>query len=395
MDAGEIFEGKYRIDGQLGVGGQSRVFRAEELTTGRRVAIKVLGTSGDGVRFIREGRVVSRLANPHTVRLIEFGRSAAGPFFLVYEFVAGEDLAHVVRREGAMQWARVARLVDQVLQALAEAHELGIVHRDIKPSNIMLAPGGEAKLLDFGIARLDDTDSSGITETGEVLGTPRYVSPEALAGERVTAQADVYAVGLVAWELVAGRPANDARFGADIVLMHLDPTPYRLPADLDIPIEAKRWIMHLCEKDPKRRPRDANEALAALHEFEAPPAPLVTMNESPVDRSADDGVTRMLAASEIETTGEQTRVVPFEPTPDLDPTDPDPWRPTELEPSMSPEVAQAPPPQPASTGIPRQVPDRPRQTTVSAPSNETATLRPFVVVAVVLAMLAMLWLALR
>lgn len=267
MNPGDIFHEKYRIDGHLGSGGQSSVFRAEEIETGRRVAIKLMHDSGHGVRFIREGRVVSKLAGPHVVRLLEFDRAPSGQFFMVFEFIAGDNLAKLARAEAPLPWARVARLVRQILDALAEAHELGIVHRDIKPSNIMLAPGEEVRVLDFGVAKLSEGEQQAITQTGEVLGTPRYVAPEALRGDEVTPRADVYAVGLVAWELLAGRPANDERHSADIVLRHLDDAPYRLPADVELPEEARQWLVSMCHKNPRMRPPDARAALAELDQF--------------------------------------------------------------------------------------------------------------------------------
>ncbi len=359
MEPDELFQERYRVVGQLGTGGQSNVYRADEVATGRRVAIKLLHDHGDGVRFIREGRVVSRLSSPNTVRLIEFDRADSGRFFMVFEYIAGENLAQVARRDAPLPWATVAKIARQVLQSLAEAHALGIVHRDIKPSNIMLAPGGEAKVLDFGVAHLDEGDGKSLTETGEVLGTPRYVSPESLSGEKVTAAADVYAVGLVAWELLVGRPANDARNGADIVLRHLDPTPYRLPTDIEIPEGARRWVSSMCNKNAARRPRDAAEALIDLEAFEPAPRPLVAQDDDhddEYDSDADESHTGVLSADEAESTTD-----PEEP-PELldlvtaDPTQPDPWRPEELnrepEPDPTDPSAPPPPPQPRSTGIP-------------------------------------------
>ena len=412
MEPGELFHQRYRIVGRLGTGGQSNVYRADELATGRRVAIKMLHDHGDGVRFIREGRVVSRLKSPHTVRLIEFDRAESGQFFLVFEFVAGEHLGEVARREGPLPWPRVARFMRGVLVALAEAHELGIVHRDIKPSNIMIAPGDEVRVLDFGVARLDEGDpGNALTLTGEVLGTPRYVSPESLAGAKVTAAADVYAVGLVAWELLVGHPANTERNSADIVLRHLDPTPFRLPTELDLPNEARRWVTSLCNKNAERRPPDAAAALSELDEFDAAPASTVSQVEVTADTSSDVAETMVLSADSPVLAAEGAAPRAIEPSPDVDPTDPDPWEPpidpTEPDPwapaadVFSDAAPPPPPPQPASSGIPyvaaTERPHVPRAP-IEQPAAPHPLYRPLwglVVLAAILVVVSMLWLMLR
>ena len=266
MEPGDVFEERYRIEIQLGRGGQGNVYHAVETATGRHVAIKVhRGTNS--VRFIREGRTVSKLKSRHAVKLYEFGRAATGNLFLVFEFVDGEDLATKLERDGGMDWQSASSVLLQLLDALAEAHELGILHRDIKPANVMLAPNGLSKLLDFGVAYVD-SGGNRTSRPHTFVGTTRYVAPEILRGAEPTPRSDMFAVGLFAYELLVGVRANNEERGPKVVERQLSSQPFELPDTVDVPDDVREWVNRLLSIDPEQRPHDAGAALAELTLFD-------------------------------------------------------------------------------------------------------------------------------
>ena len=210
---GSVLAGRYRVLGVLGRGGMGVVYEAEQRPFGRLVALKRLRVDRADeakmrARFEREALAVSRLKSPWTVRLLDVVHDESGEPFIVMERLVGESLRARLMRAGPLPTDEVVRIVEQVARALAEAHAAGVLHRDLKPDNIILEPIGgrlEAKLLDFGIARLD-AETAPLTDTSQVPGTPHYLAPERIAGERPGAPADIYALGVVAYELLTGSP---------------------------------------------------------------------------------------------------------------------------------------------------------------------------------------------
>ncbi len=228
LTPGTLVANRYRLEQQLGEGGMAEVFRAEEITTGRRVAVKVLradiAKNPEAVeRTKREGELLSQIDNPAIVSVETFGELEDGTVFLVMELLEGETLGARMRR-GQLEPAELAPIVAGTCAGLHAAHARGIVHRDLKPDNIFLCPtdyGLQVKLLDFGISKVYGREK--LTQTGEILGTPRYMSPEQLGAEPdVDARADVYALGVILYEALAAKPPFLASTPTDLIIAILN-----------------------------------------------------------------------------------------------------------------------------------------------------------------------------
>lgn len=250
---GDFFLGRYRLIKAIGGGTFSVVFRAEQLGVGREVAVKILASAGPGRssvvedRFVREVKLLARLRHPNTITLIDCGRTDAGEPFFVTEFVPGKTVEQLLRDEGTLSVDRTFRIIRQVLGSLREAHLTGVVHRDIKPANIMVFDRIDArevvKVLDFGVASFLEEITEGmirkaITPRGELLGTPRYMAPEVLAGKVATPAADIFAVGLTIYEMITGVPAIEGETPIEVLNRQfagrpaIDPSDGRISAPL-------------------------------------------------------------------------------------------------------------------------------------------------------------------
>ncbi|MGH3028378.1 MAG: protein kinase domain-containing protein, partial [Gaiellaceae bacterium] len=229
MRVGELIADRYELEELVGEGGMSSVYRAHDAVLERRVAIKVLHEhySSDPEyveRFRREARAIARLAHPNVVTVIDRGEFD-GRQFIVFEHVAGENLKTAIERVGALPVKRALILSIQIARALAYAHELEIVHRDVKPHNVLLDPGGAAKVTDFGIARTLDVEEA-LTQTGTVLGTGQYLSPEQANGGRGDERSDQYSLGVVIYELLTGEVPYSGGSLMAIAMKHVnDPVP--------------------------------------------------------------------------------------------------------------------------------------------------------------------------
>ena len=247
------------MEALLATGGMGEVWAARDLLLDRAVAVKVLGgaLAGDGraaERLRREARAAARLEHPSIARVLDLGEQDGRPY-LVMELLEGESLAARIDRAGAMAPPEAARVVAAVADALEAAHRAGVVHRDVKPGNVFLTSDGEVKVLDFGIA---SAAGEAALTTGEMLGTPAYLAPERVLGHPATPAADIYALGVVLYELLAGRrPFDD---GSEIELamahVHAHPAPLALAAP-----SAPPFLVAACEqamaKDPSARPPSA------------------------------------------------------------------------------------------------------------------------------------------
>ncbi len=272
---GRIVAGKFRIEALIGEGGMGKVFRATQLSLDKTVVLKVLRTSllGDArtvARFQREAKAASRLNHPNSISVIDFGQSDDGSLFIAMEYVAGEDLHQLLSREGPLAQKRIARIVGQVLSALADAHAAGVIHRDLKPENIMVEQRrGEAdfvKVLDFGIAKIQESEGNesgqALTRAGFVCGTPEYMSPEQARGLQLDARSDLYAVGVICYQCATNMLPFESDSAVGLATMHLTtaPTPPREKRpDAPITKAMEALILRAMEKDPANRPQSAED----------------------------------------------------------------------------------------------------------------------------------------
>ncbi|HMA92120.1 MAG TPA: protein kinase, partial [Polyangiaceae bacterium] len=264
----------------ISVGGMGRVYRAEQSVLGRTVAVKIihphlLADENSALRFLTEARAASQLNHPNSIAVYEFGRTSRGQPYIVMEFLRGRDLARVMAEDGLLAFSRIVNVLVQVLSALSEAHELGIVHRDLKPENIILEPlrrGGDlVKVLDFGLAKLkaDARAPRNVTSPGIVCGTPDYMAPEQGQGDPIDGRSDLYAVGVILFQLLTGRLPFDAESPTQIVMMHLTvppPDPRDVAPHRDIPEQLVAVVAKALEKKAARRYQDAIEFADALRD---------------------------------------------------------------------------------------------------------------------------------
>ncbi|HEV7367106.1 MAG TPA: protein kinase [Gemmatimonadales bacterium] len=272
----------YVIERELGGGGMSRVFVAHEAALGRKVVVKVLrpelaeGLSTD--RFKREVRLAARLQHPHIVPLLAAGEMNGGVLFYTMPLVDGESLRARLAREGALPIAGAVRILCDVAGALAYAHRIGVVHRDVKPENILLSDGG-AVVADFGIAKAisasregdgDARRSSTLTAVGTSLGTPAYMAPEQATGDVVDHRADLYALGVVGYEMLAGWAPFEGRTAQQLLAAHATETPEPITRRrASVPPRLAALIMRLLEKNPADRPQSADDLRRVLDELPA------------------------------------------------------------------------------------------------------------------------------
>ncbi len=259
--------GRYTIHAELGVGGMATVFRATELALEREVAIKVMSTEmastpGAFERFRLEARVAAALSHPHIVPIHAIGEDPKLAWFAM-KFIEGRGLDSILKRDPLQSIETVVRTIGTVGRALAAAHEKGVVHRDVKPANIMIGNDGWIYVTDFGIAKRDNV--KGLTQAGTVIGTPAYMSPEQFNGEAITGAADQYSLGIVAYEMLAGRAPFNAPSLGEIMRGHLlDPPPALRTMRSDVPMRVVEVVATMLEKQAANRFPSLIEAAAAL-----------------------------------------------------------------------------------------------------------------------------------
>jgi eukaryotic-like serine/threonine-protein kinase len=271
--------GPYEIVGVLGAGGMGEVYRAHDSRLDREVAIKVLpaAVANDPerlARFEREARVLASLNHPHIAQVYGLEGSESTPA-LVMELVEGPTLAQLVsgNADSPMTLPRVLTIARQIADGLDAAHEKGIIHRDLKPGNIALTPGGDVKILDFGVAKtIDDAKAAVATDAGAMLGTPAYMSPEQARGLLIDKRTDIWAFGCVLYELLTGRRPFAGATASDSIAAVLEHDPDLTILPVETPPAVRSLVRHCLEKDPRRRLRDIADARLAIDDVSNQPA---------------------------------------------------------------------------------------------------------------------------
>jgi len=266
--AGITFGGRYELSSRIAVGGMGEVWKASDAIIGRTVAIKILkdeymGDPGFLERFRAEARHAALVNHEGIANVFDYGEEQ-GSAYIVMELVPGEPLSAIIEREGRLPADRVLGIVAQTATALQAAHDAGLVHRDIKPGNLLITPEGRVKITDFGIARI--ADQVPLTATGQVMGTVQYLAPEQASGHTATPSTDVYSLGIVAYECLAGKRPFTGESQVAIAMAQINDTPPPLPDDVPAPVQ--RLVLACLAKDPAERPATAAklaQAATALH----------------------------------------------------------------------------------------------------------------------------------
>jgi serine/threonine protein kinase len=290
MDVPQIIAGRFRIECEIGTGGMGTVYRAKHLGLERAVAVKIIKpefASDPDVadRFMREARTMAKLRHPHAAMIFDAGNLPDGRHFIIMEFVEGKTLSETLEREGRFTPERAVRIASDICDVMAEAHNLGIVHRDLKPSNIMLNERGVC-VLDFGVAKVlatsaDATHTHATTGSGVIVGTPRYMSPEQCLGQRIGARSDLYSLGVLLYEMLAGRPPFTDPLASAVLVKQATALPPPLPKiRADIPRALVVAVHTLLAKRPEDRPQNARAAQKLLEKSIVRP-PRETLESQP------------------------------------------------------------------------------------------------------------------
>ena len=306
---GVTFGGRYELDSRIAIGGMGEVWEATDHVIGRTVAIKILkdeymGDPGFLERFRAEARHAALVNHEGIASVFDYGEED-GSAFLVMELVPGEALSTIIEREGSLSTDKTLDIVAQTAAALQAAHAAGLVHRDIKPGNLLITPDGRVKITDFGIARI--ADQVPLTATGQVMGTVQYLSPEQASGHPASPATDIYSLGIVAYECLAGKRPFTGESQVAIAMAQINEQPAPLPPTVAVPVQ--NLVMAMIAKKPDERPASAaavSRAATALRRGDLAAAAAAVPAIAAGAAVADD-VTQLLSPGQ---TGAATRLMP-------------------------------------------------------------------------------------
>ncbi|MEM6290177.1 MAG: serine/threonine-protein kinase [Myxococcota bacterium] len=312
MKLGDLVLGRYVVERALGRGGMGTVVVARHDTLGHRVAVKQLDIADSQEaesRFLREAQAMAAIKSAHVVQVIDFGKHEGRPV-IVMEMLAGDSLADRLDKTGVLTWPYALRLGAQVARGLADIHARGLLHRDIKPANLMICSGTPevTKIVDFGIAKPLAPHAPKLTMAGIVVGTPAYMAPEQLLNLELSPRADIYALGTVLWECIAGGLPFGADYHAAVARVARDAPPVLAPTGLPAPTAAVQQLLcRMLAPDPTARPADCHQVANALERLAAgqtTPAPAAT-SPAPAPASGPTLVVARLPAAALATASER------------------------------------------------------------------------------------------
>ena len=309
---GRVVNDRFRIVSLIARGGMGKVYRAEQAPLGRQVALKVLNPSYSGdsdpefhKRFFLEASTCSKLSHPNTVTIFDYGRTDDDIYYISMELLEGRTLHRALRDDGPFAPGRAMHIARQVCRSLREAHALGVIHRDLKPANVFLVKHGDesdfVKVLDFGLVKDLEGTGEDLTQTGLFMGSPKYMAPEQIRGEKVDGRADVYALGVILYEMLTGKVPFDRPNSVNILMAHVHepPPPMRTTnPNVLVPDAVEALVLKALEKAPEARYAGMDEMLVALKEV---------ASDSSHSRSTDIGVTGEFSPL-VSSTGQLTPV---------------------------------------------------------------------------------------
>ena len=319
---GQVLDGKYRLVAKLGEGGMGAVYLGVQAQIDREVAVKILRSefkmnSTAVKRFLREARAASKLSHPNSITVYDFGQAMSGDLYIVMERLTGRSLADVLDDAGPMPVERAVHIMSQICDSLTEAHRLGITHRDLKPENIHIEQKAGnidfVKVLDFGIAKMrsENEDTHKATQTGMICGTPSYMSPEQAMGRDLDGRSDLYALGILMYELLTNQRPFEGDAAMEVMLKHINEPPPDIfqRTGIRVPVGIQETIEKLLAKDPARRPPNCEEVKRLLQ------VGLKTPLIGPIDSISDPEINQNRRDQSRATNLEKTGLAPTAPPP--------------------------------------------------------------------------------
>lgn len=284
---GEVFDGRYKINRTIGVGGMAIVYEATDLMTSKRVALKMLKDSiSDNTqalrRFINESKAVAMLNHPNIVKILDVSVKTEHKF-IVMEHIKGITLREYMNKKGKLGWRESTAFISQILLALDHAHMKGVIHRDIKPQNIMVMEGGTIKVADFGIAKIPNAET--VTMVDHAVGTIYYISPEQAKGKKIDARSDLYSLGVMFYEMVTGELPFIAENSYGIMHKHINDAPLAPTKHTpQLPLGIEQIILCAMEKDPANRYQSASQMLRHIYRIQRDPT-TIFQRQTPAPRT--------------------------------------------------------------------------------------------------------------